>query len=92
MPVRRRAKKRGATAGVEEWETAFESEFDLFGDLKDAGVPVDSHGRPDLETARAAWRLHGNAFLADFAAKYPNGAHFAPWALAEFGHPQTSRR
>jgi hypothetical protein len=84
MPVRKRRSRRKPAAGPEEWFCAFESEFDLFSDL--AGlVELDSHGRPDRDEAKAAWRLHGEAFLADFAAKYPRGAHFVPWALREFG-------
>ncbi|WP_157083740.1 hypothetical protein [Bradyrhizobium manausense] len=86
MPVRKRRNKRVQAAGADEWFCAFESEFDLFGDLVGL-VELDQHGRPASEEARKAWRLHGRAFLDDFAARYPNGAHFVPWALAEFGDP-----
>jgi hypothetical protein len=87
MPVRKRRNKRHSTAGLFEWECVFSSEFDMFGDLKDAGVSVDEYGRPDIEEARAAWQRLGAEFLADFAAEYPNGAHFVPWALEQFGEP-----
>jgi hypothetical protein len=84
MPARKRKARRKPAAGAEEWFCAFESEFDLFGDLVGL-VELDLHGRPDREEARKAWRLYGQAFIADFAVRYPNGAHFTPWALLEFG-------
>jgi hypothetical protein len=84
MPVRKRRNRRKPLAGAEEWFCAFESEFDLFGDL-DGLVEMDQHGRPDVDEAREAWRLHGQAFMVDFAIRYPNGAHFTPWAFLEFG-------
>jgi hypothetical protein len=75
-------------AGLAEWECVFESQFDFFGDLDGTGVQRDEHGQPDREEARQAWQRLGAAFLADFAAKYPNGAHFVPWAVATFGEPR----
>lgn len=87
MPVRAKANKRRATAGLEEWSCTFESEFDLFGDL-DGLVQTDASGRPDREEARVAWQLHGAEFMADFAARYPRGSHFVPWAVREFGEPR----
>lgn len=86
MPVRKRKDRRKQLAGADEWFCAFESEFDLFSDL--AGlVEMDQSGRPDREAAREAWRRYGAEFMADFAARYPSGAHFTPWALREFGPP-----
>jgi hypothetical protein len=87
MPVRKRRNRRRPEASANEWFCAFESEFDLFGDLSGL-VDMDPYGRPDREAARAAWRLHGDAFLADFDARYPRGAHFTPWAVLEFGNPR----
>lgn len=87
MPPRPKHNKRRGVAGPEEWACAFESEFDLFRDL-DGAVELDAYGRPNLEAAREAWRRYGQEFLADFAARYPNGAHFVPWALAAFGEPR----
>jgi hypothetical protein len=88
MPVRKRKDKHKNSAGLFEWETVFSSEFDFFGELKDAGVETDEYGRPDREEARAAWKRLGAEFLADFDEKYPRGAHFVPWALAQFGEPR----
>lgn len=87
MPVRQKRDKHRQSASAEEWFCVFESEFDLFSDL-DGLVEMDEHGRPDIETARAAWQRYGEEFLADFAARYPRGAHFVPWGLAEFGDPR----
>jgi hypothetical protein len=87
MPPRPKHNKRRTAAGLDEWSEVFETEFDMFGDLCDAGIDIDASGRPSRETAQAAWQLHGEAFLAEFAAKYPRGAHFVPWALREFGNP-----
>ena len=87
MPPRPKKNRRRGAAGPDEWSCAFESEFDLFGDLEGL-VEMDEHGRPDWEAAKAAWSLHGSAFLREFAARYPNGAHFVPWALREWGEPQ----
>jgi hypothetical protein len=87
MPVRRRRNRRRPEASAEEWFGVFESEYDLFGDLKGL-VDMDPYGRPDREAARAAWQLYGDAFLAEFAVQYPRGAHFVPWAVREFGNPR----
>lgn len=87
MPPRpKNNKRRSAVAAAADWFEAFESEFDFFGDL-DGKVELDGYGRPSREAVRAAWTLYGEAFLAAFAAKYPRGAHFTPWALVEFGMP-----
>ena len=88
MPPRPKHNKRRGGAGLEAWETVFESEFDFFGELADAGVEIDTNGRPSREAAKDAWHLHGGAFMEDFAAKYPNGAHFTPWAVLAFGAPR----
>ncbi len=88
MPVRKRNDRRKQSAGLFEWETVFASEFDFFGELRDAGVSVDEHGRPDNEEARAAWQRFGVEFLANFANEYPRGAHFTPWAVVQFGEPR----
>jgi hypothetical protein len=88
MPVRKRKDRHKQSAGLFEWESAFESGFDMFSDLHHAGIELDKDRRPDLEEARAAWRRYGDAFMADFAAKYPSGAHFVPWALAQLGDPR----
>jgi hypothetical protein len=87
MPPRPKKNKHRAAAGLFEWECVFSSEFDMFGDLKDAGVSVDESGRPDIEEARAAWQRYGAEFLADFATECPRGAHFVPWGLEQFGEP-----
>jgi hypothetical protein len=85
MPVRKRKDRRKQSAGLFEWETVFGSEFDLFGDLADAGVAVDKDRRPDREEAHAAWQRLGAAFLAEFEA---HNEHYVPWALAQFGDPR----
>lgn len=90
MPPRPKQNRRKPTAAAEDWFGAFESEFDLFGDL-DGLVELDQHGRPDRKSAQAAWQRHGEVFLTEFAARYPNGAHFVPWALAEFGEPRATK-
>jgi hypothetical protein len=82
MPVRNRKNRRKTVAGVADWESVFSSEFDFFGELKDAGVETDEHGRPDREEARAAWKRLGAEFLAEFRESY------VPWALTEFGEPR----
>lgn len=84
MPVRKRRKKRTQAAGLDEWSCAFESEFDLFGDL-DGLVQTDAHGRPSRQDAEDAWQRFGGAFLAEFETR---GGHFVPWALREFGEPR----
>ncbi|SFN02549.1 hypothetical protein SAMN05216573_10776 [Bradyrhizobium sp. Rc3b] len=81
MPVRKRKNKRHATAGLDAWECVFSSEFDFFGELADAGVETDAHGRPELEEARAAWQRFGAEFMAQFTDSH------VPWALQRFGPP-----
>lgn len=88
MPVRKRRDRRRTAADAGAWYGAFCSEFDLFLDLEGAGVKLDAYGRPDREEASQAWQQFGRAFLEEFAAEYPNGAHFTPWALAAFGDPR----
>lgn len=85
MPVRGRRNRRKPVADAAAWYDVFSSKFDFFGDLRDAGVATDAYGRPDREEARKVWQLYRHAFLDEFAAEYPNGAHYVPWALAEFG-------
>ncbi|MCK1445866.1 hypothetical protein IVB34_22080 [Bradyrhizobium sp. 2] len=87
MPVRGRKKKRRAVADAAAWYDVFSSEFDFNGDLADAGLETDAYGRPDWEEARKAWQRLGQAFLEEFAAEYPNGAHYVPWGLEQFGDP-----
>jgi hypothetical protein len=82
MPVRTRKDRRRAAAGLEEWESVFSSEFDFFGELRDAGVETDAYGRPDREEARKAWQRLGAEFLSTFRDSHQ------PWALAEFGEPR----
>jgi hypothetical protein len=81
MPVRTRKNRKRPVAGVADWESVFSSEFDFFGELRDAGVETDEHGRPDREEARAAWKRLGSDFLSTFRDSY------TPWALAQFGEP-----
>lgn len=87
MPVRTRRKKRRQGADVGAWFDVFEGEFDFFGELEAAGIDLDRHGKPDLELARAAWAELGAAFMEEFQARYPDGAHFVPWAVEQFGAP-----
>lgn len=81
MPVRKRKDRHKQSAGLFEWETVFSSEFDFFGELRDAGVETDEYGRPDREVARQAWQRLGAEFLSTFRDSY------TPWALAQFGEP-----
>jgi len=81
MPVRTRKNRRRPVADAAAWECVFSSEFDFFGDLRDAGVQTDAYGRPDREEARAAWQRLGAEFLSTFS-----GSH-QPWALDQFGVP-----
>lgn len=81
MPVRKRRNRRKPVAGIEAWQCVFASEFDFFDDLRDAGVALDEHGRPEREEARMAWQRYGAEFMATFT-----GFH-TPWAVKEFGNP-----
>jgi hypothetical protein len=82
MPVRNRKNRRKPVAGLSEWESVFSSEFDFFGELRDAGVATDEYGRPDVEVAREAWQRLGDEFLLTFRDS------FTPWAVAQFGEPR----
>jgi hypothetical protein len=82
MPVRKRKNRKRVVASAAAWEDVFSSEFDFFGDLRDAGVKTDAYGRPDREEAREAWQRFGAEFLSTFS-----GSH-QPWALTEFGRPR----
>ncbi|WP_155983436.1 hypothetical protein [Nitratireductor aquibiodomus] len=92
MPVRTRRSKRRHGAGVGAWFDVFEGEFDFFGELEAAGVDLNRHGKPDLEVARTAWSELGVAFMEEFHARYPDGAHFIPWAVEQFGVPPQRKR
>lgn len=92
MPVRSRRSKRRQAVGVGAWFDVFEGEFDFFGELEAAGVDLNRHGKPDLEVARTAWGELGEAFMEEFHARYPDGAHFIPWAVEQFGLPTTAKR
>jgi hypothetical protein len=81
MPVRKRTDRRKSTAGLDAWEPVFSSEFDFFGELRDAGVETDAYGRPDREEACSAWQRYGAEFLSTFTDSY------VPWALQTFGPP-----
>lgn len=89
MPVRKRRDKRSAEQ-LSSWATAFELEYDLFNDLRDAGVPTDANGRPSLEDTERAWHRFGEAFLDDWNAqpRHPNAVRKSPWALQVFGAPK----
>lgn len=81
MPVRKRRNRRKPAPGLDEWETALETGFDLFDDLEDAGVQTDAYGRPDLEEARVAWRRFGEEIM-----QRPRHPQLGPrWALGQFG-------
>ncbi|UPU00215.1 hypothetical protein J4G48_0020245 [Bradyrhizobium barranii subsp. apii] len=82
MPVRTRKNRRYAPPASMHWECVFSSEFDFFGELADAGIATDAHGRPDREEARAAWKQYGVEFMASFTDNH------TPWALEEFGEPR----
>jgi hypothetical protein len=82
MPVRARKNMKRPVAGVAAWDCVFSSEFDFFGELRDAGVETDEHGRPDREEARAAWRRLGAEFMSTFRESR------VPWALSTFGEPR----
>jgi hypothetical protein len=82
MPVRTRKNRKRPVVGLFEWETVFSSEFDFFGELKDAGVETDEYGRPAREVAREAWQRLGAEFLLTFRDS------FTPWAVAQFGEPR----
>ncbi|MBN7763648.1 hypothetical protein JYP52_21135 [Nitratireductor aquibiodomus] len=92
MPVRSRRSKRRQGAGVGAWFDVFEGKFDFFGELEAAGVDLDRNGKPDLEVARTAWAELGEAFMEEFHARYPDGAHFTPWAVEQFGAPPQRKR
>jgi hypothetical protein len=81
MPVRNRKNRRSPSAGLDAWETVFSSEFDFFGDLRDAGIETDAYGRQDREEARQAWQRFGGEFLSTFRESHQ------PWALEQFGDP-----
>lgn len=83
MPVRKRKDRRKQAAGLDEWESAFESRFDFFGELTDAGVATDAYGRPDMEEARKAWQRYGAEFMQ--IPRHPMLG--PPWALEQFGDP-----
>ncbi|RZN21118.1 hypothetical protein [Bradyrhizobium sp. Leo121] len=83
MPVRKRKDRRKQAAGLDEWETALEAGFDLFGDLADAGVQTDAYGRPDPEDARQAWQRFGMEIMQ--RPRHPLLG--PPWGLTEFGEP-----
>jgi hypothetical protein len=85
MPPRPKQNRRRPQAGAEAWPEVFSSEFDFFDDLRDAGIALDDHGRPDREEARAAWHRFGAEFLAGFSGEH------VPWAVAEFGDPHASK-
>lgn len=82
MPVRKRKNRRKPSAGLDAWETVFASEFDFFGELRDAGIATDQNGRPEIEEACAAWKRFGAEFLAGFTDIH------TPWALELFGDPR----
>jgi hypothetical protein len=82
VPLRRRKDRRKPSAGLDAWETVFSSQFDFFGELRDAGVETDAYGRPDREAARKAWQRFGVEFMSTFRDSHQ------PWALAEFGEPR----
>jgi hypothetical protein len=86
MPVKRR-KAKVRPGDLAAWETAFISEFDFFGDLEWAGIETDAYGRPSREELAAAWHRLGEAFLDQY-----NDPHVEPFALREFGMPNTNRR
>lgn len=82
MPVRKRKSRRKPSASLDEWHDVFVGGAEIFiGELRDAGVETDEHGRPDMEEARAAWHRLGPEFLAGFTDSH------TPWALTEFGEP-----
>lgn len=83
MPVKRRTQKRrlDPRGEAEAWSCVFDSGWDFFDDLARFGVEVDEHGRPQRETAEAAWNRVGALFLADRADPRE------PWALRQFGAP-----
>jgi hypothetical protein len=82
MPVKRRNVKRrfDPTAELSAWATAFECEFDFFGDLDDIGIDDSEVGRAMPE----AWRRLGVAFMAQWQ---PTPARSLPWAFEQFGDP-----
>jgi hypothetical protein len=86
MPVRKRKDRRKSSAGLEEWRTALESEFDFFRDLRDAGIETDGYDRPNREEARVAWRLYGAQIVAE------RDPQLGPsWGEREFGDPRCPR-
>jgi hypothetical protein len=90
MPVRKRKNRRKSSAGLDDWEEAFENGYDGFGDLKYCGIWTDERGYPEREEARAAWQRFGRAFLEEYAIRNPSGPgrYGPPWALTEFGEPR----
>jgi hypothetical protein len=98
MPMKRRLDKRRPTVPSDAWFMAFETGFDLYEELKPAGViePTRIQPGPEREAAdaawmaalRAAWAKHGDAF---FAARDPREADRVPWALEQFGDPTPCR-
>jgi hypothetical protein len=62
----------------------FQCGTDYFGELRDIGVPMDSHGRhPERGAAEDAWHRLGARFLAEAT----DPVRGAPWALKQFGEP-----
>lgn len=84
MPVRRR-KSKARPEEVKAWAGYFESGFDFFGELADAGI-VPRGEEPSLELARDTWRRIGRdvlVYLDRFYAGYhPPERPF--WAEREF--------
>jgi hypothetical protein len=84
MPVKRRVDKRRISSDDERlaWAGFFDCGYDYFNDLPAIGVETDQYNRPDSETARAAWKVHGPTLAAGPFPRIKCG-----FALAEYGEP-----
>jgi hypothetical protein len=82
MPIRKRKNRRAPSAGLEEWRSALETEFDFDRDLRDAGIETDAYDRPNREAARKAWKIYGAQIMAQ------RDPQLGPsWGEREFGEP-----
>jgi hypothetical protein len=78
MPVKRRLSKARATFGFDDWDHYLATGYDLFGDLRRAGVTVGYEPPPE-DLAHAAWAALAGRVIAEHGPDV--------WAAKEFGAP-----
>jgi len=78
MPVKRRLSKARAAFCFEDWEHYLGTGYDLFGDLRRAGV-TESYEPPPEDLAQAAWHALGARVIAEHG---PDA-----WGVTVFGAP-----